>query len=60
MFLKLLELADDPTMTDQKWAKWLPVVEYMDRRYEANNFLDIHLTPLAKFVRKRVDDPCYL
>ncbi len=60
LFHKLLELRDDPTMTDRKWASWLPVFEYMDRHYAANNFLNVKVVSLGEFVRKQIDDKCYL
>jgi hypothetical protein len=60
VFDMLAELRDDPAMTDKKWAEWLPVFEYMDRRYAANNFMGLKVTPLAEFVRSQIDDSCYL
>ena len=60
MFQKLEELRDDPTMSDLKWAKWLPVFEYMDRYYARHNFLGAHVSSLAELVREEIDDDRYL
>ena len=55
MFRKFLELRDDPMMTSGKWREWLPVFEYMDEYYAANNHLDVKVASLADAVRKEID-----
>lgn len=60
MFHMLMELLDDPAMTDRKWAEWLPVFEYADRYYAENNFLGIKVMCLSEFVKNQIDNSCYL
>ncbi|MEO8065924.1 MAG: hypothetical protein ABI643_03695 [Candidatus Doudnabacteria bacterium] len=57
---KLMELVNDPTMSDRKWAEWLPVCEFVDKNYEQNNHLGIFVFSLADVVRQQIDDDSYL
>lgn len=56
----IFELREDPTMSDRKWAEWLPVFEYFDRYYAANNFRRIRVKNLADYVREEIDDKSFL
>jgi hypothetical protein len=60
MFDKFTELCDDPTMTDQKWAEWVKVFEYVDECYEKNNSMSIPVNRLADLARRQIDDPTFL
>ncbi len=49
MYDLLLNLLDDPTMTELKWKKWLPIFEAADRRCEK-------LDPEAATLRGKVSE----
>lgn len=54
LFNKYLELCDDPFMNDAKWKEWIPVFEYADKLYEANDCLGIKPVRLADRARQWV------
>ena len=56
MFFKYCELRDDPTMTRTKWLAWLPIFEFADREFEANNCYSLKLKPLAELVRRELQE----
>jgi hypothetical protein len=56
LYDKLMELRDDPAMTDGKWKTWIPVCEYVDevvrRNYDNPKNLGESLT---EFVRREIE-----